>query len=393
VATKPLRKRRWGWIVWLVLLGAGGFFGVRAIRQRPAKRLDVRVQRVELGVVRDLVSSVAAGRVTAEREATLRAELAGTVVRVFKRRGDRVAAGEVLLEYDQRELRDRIVAARASVALSLAQAEQARASATVARRNAARAAELRDRGVGTPVEAENLEGSASVSDRAVRSAEVAGSQAAANVRLAQTALRRGVLRAPFAGLILTRAIEQGEVTAPGAPLFTLADVSRLHVDADLDEADLGRVREGMAAVVTLDAFPGQRFSATLEEIAPSVTRDLRGNRSISCRFSLVPDARLRVGMSAEVDVVVATRERALWVPPNAVVGRGVERSVYVVDGANVAHRRPISVGIGTWEAIEVTRGLQAGERVITTLGSSELAEGVIVRPRTEEGGPTRSTAR
>ena len=237
------------------------------------------------------MSSVAAGRVTAGRGATLRAELAGNGVRVFKTRGDRVAAGEVLLEYDQRELRDRIAAARAAVALSRAQAEQARASAGLARRNAARAADLRDRGVGTSVDAENLDGSASVSDRAVRSAEVAGLQAAANVRLAETALRRGVLRAPFAGLILTRAIEQGEVTAPGAPLFTLAEVSRLHVDADLDEVDLGRVREGMAADVTLDAFPGQRFSATLAEIAPSVTRDLRGNRSISCRFALEPIRR------------------------------------------------------------------------------------------------------
>ncbi len=393
MATKPLRKRRWGWVVWVLVLSVGGFFGVRAVRNRPVKLLDVRIHRVEPGVVRDLVSSVAAGRVSAEREATLRAELAGTVVRVFKRRGDRVTEGEALLEYDQRELRDRIGAARAAVALSRAQAEQARASAEVARRNAARAVDLRDRGVGTSVEAENLAGSAGVAERAVRSAEVAGSQATANVRLAETALRRGVLRAPFAGVILTRTIEQGEVTAPGAPLFTLAEVSRLHVAADLDEADLGRVREGMAADVTLDAFPGQRFSATLAEIAPSVTRDLRGNRSISCRFTLDPDPRLRVGMSAEVDVVVARREQALWVPPNAVVGRGVERSVYVVDGTNVARRRPITAGIGTWEAIEVTRGLRAGERVITTLASSELADGVTVRPRVDEGGPTRSSAR
>jgi HlyD family secretion protein len=393
VAKAPLRKRRWGWLFWVVALAVGAYFARRYVKSRPVRAIDVRVHRVESGVVRDLVSTVAAGRVAGEREATLRAELAGTVLRVHKRRGDRVTAGEILLEYDVRELRDRVTAARAAVSLSRAQAEQARASAAVARRNAARAADLRDRGVGASAEAENLEGSAGVADRAVGSAVVAGAQASANVRIAETALRRGVMRAPFAGIVLTRTIEQGEVTAPGAPLFTLAEVTQLHLDADLDEADLGRVREGMRADVTLDAFPGQRFSATLSEIAPSVTRDLRGNRSVSCRFALAADPRLRVGMSAEVDVIVATRENVLWVPPNAVIGRGLERAVYVVDGTSVARRRAISVGIGTWEAIEVVSGLRAGERVITTLSNNELADGSLVRTRTDENAPTRTVQR
>jgi HlyD family secretion protein len=355
--------------------------------------IDVRVHRVEFGRVRDLVSTVAAGRVAAEREATLRAEIAGTVLRVHKRRGDRVRSGEVLLEYDVRDLRDRLDAARAAVAMSRAQIEQARASAAVAHRNVDRAVNLRDRGVGTPVEVENLEGSASVADRAVAVAQVGLLQALANVRIAQTALRRGVLRAPFDGIILTRSIEVGEVTAPGAPLFTLADTSRLHVDADLDEADLGRVRTGMQAEVTLDAFPSEKFAATLVEIAPSVTRDVRGNRSISCRFDLRTDERVRVGMSAEVDVIVATREHVLWVPPNAVMGRGIDRSVYVVDPANVARRRPIRVGVSTWEAIEVTSGLHEGERVITTLSNNELTDGSVVRARVDESSPTRSVQR
>ncbi|MBL8681461.1 MAG: efflux RND transporter periplasmic adaptor subunit [Myxococcales bacterium] len=393
MAKKPLRKRRWGWLVWLVILGVAGGLGVRAMKRRPVKAIDVSVHRVETGSVRDLVSTVAAGRVAAEREATLRAEIAGTVLRVHKRRGDRVAEGEVLLEYDVRDLRDRVSAARAAVSLSRAQIEQARASAAVARRNALRAVDLRDRGVGTAAEAENLEGSAGVAERAAGVAEVGASQALANVRVAETALRRGVLRAPFAGIVLTRTIEQGEVTAPGAPLFTLADPSRLHVDADLDEADLGRVRVGLRAEVVLDAFQGQRFAGTLSEIAPSVTRDLRGNRSISCRFDLQPDERLRVGMSAEVDVIVATRESVLWVPPNAVMGRGIDRSVYVVDAQNTARRRAIGIGVSTWEAIEVTSGLRAGDRVITTLSNNELADGSIVRARAAETAPTRSVQR
>ncbi len=393
MAKAPLRKRRWGWIIWLVAIAVAAVLGFRAYKKRPVKAIDVRTHRIETGAVRDLVSTVAAGRVAAEREATLRAEIAGTVLRVHKRRGDRVAEGDVLLEYDVRDLRDRVSAARATVAVSRAQIEQARASAAVARRNAARAADLRDRGVGTPVEVENLEGSAGVADRAAGVAQVGITQASANVRIAETALRRGVLRAPFSGVILTRTIEQGEVTAPGAPLFTIADPTLLHVDADLDEADLGRVRTGLRADVTMDAFPGVKFVGSLVEIAPSVTRDLRGNRSISCRFDLQPDPRLRVGMSAEVDVIVATRENVLWVPPNAVMGRGIDRSVYVIDASSTARRRAIGVGVSTWEAIEVTSGLAAGDRVITTLSNNELADGSLVRTRTDDAAPTRSVQR
>lgn len=393
MAKAPLRKRRWGWLLWLIVLGVGGALVARQYKRRPVKAIDVRAHRVEQGAVRDLVSTVAAGRVAAEREATIRAEIAGTVLRVFKRRGERVSQGEPMIEYDVRDLRDRVTAARAAVALGRAQIEQARASAQVARRNAARAANLRDRGVGTAVEVENLEGSAGIADRAENVAEVAMQQAGANVRIAETSLRRGIVRAPFDGVILTRTIEQGEVTAPGAPLFTIADTSRLHIDADLDEADLGRVREGLRVDVMLDAFPSTKFAGTLVEIAPSVTRDLRGNRSISCRFDLQADPRLRVGMSAEVDVIVATRENVLWVPPNAVMGRGIDRAVYVIDSSSVARRRAIGVGVSTWEAIEITSGLRAGDRVITTLSNSELADGAIVRSREDENAPTRSVQR
>ncbi len=90
-------------------------------------------------------------------------------------------------------------------------------------------------------------------------------------------------------------------------------------------------------------------------------------------------------MSADVDVVVATRESVLAVPPTAVMGRGTDRAVYVIEG-NVARRRPIDVGITTWEAVEVTRGLRAGDRVVVTLNVEGLADGVLVEARADTPG-------
>jgi hypothetical protein len=106
---------------------------------------------------------------------------------------------------------------------------------------------------------------------------------------------------------------------------------------------------------------------------------------VAIRVTLAPDPRLRVGMSADVDIVVATRERALWVPPNAVLGRGTDRAV-LREESGVARRRPISTGIATWEAVEVLRGLSEGDRVIVTLSSPELGDGARVRVTGEAQG-------
>jgi len=85
-------------------------------------------------------------------------------------------------------------------------------------------------------------------------------------------------------------------------------------------------------------------------------------------------------MSADVDVVVATREDVVHVPPGAVLGRGTDRAVWLLDG-NTVRRRPITAGITTWEAVEVSRGLSVGERVIVSLNVPGLEEGALAEAR------------
>lgn len=384
-AARPLRRRSRAWIFWLVALIALAGGGARAFRNRSKTTLRVRTAAVTVGRVRDLVSSVASGRVAARREASIRAEIAGRVLMLHHRRGERVTAGEPLVTYDTGDLRTRVRAAETAVALARAQIAQSEASALVAERNAARARVLSEREAVPRAEAETLAGQAEVAARAVAAARAGELQGSANVQVARDAVARGVVRAPFDAVVVSTHVEEGEVTAPGAPMVVLADTTELHVDVDFDEADLGRIAVGLATETTLDAFLGERFSGTVTEIAPAVTQDLRGNRAVSIRASIPRDARLRVGMSADVDVVVATRDTVLNVPPTAVMGRGTDRAVYLVEGG-VVRRRPIDVGITTWEAVEVTRGLRAGDRVVVTLNVEGLADGVAVTERPENGG-------
>jgi HlyD family secretion protein len=377
-----LKKRGGKWLIWLALAAAVAIAGWRLSKGRAEAPIEVSTASVQRGNVRDFVTSIAAGRVSARQEATLRAEIAGKVQKLRHRRGDRVIGGEPLIAYDAAELNDRLRVAQAAVALARAQARQADQSAANVEVNLARARRLRASGAIALAELEDLEGQSKAMERGADAARAGVSQALANVDLARAALAKAVVVAPFSGVVLTVHVEEGETTAPGAPLLELADVSELHVDGEIDEADLGRVKVGMPVDVSLDAFPGERVRGALEEIAPSVTRDLRGGRSIAIVVRLPRDDRLRVGMSADLDIIVEVRESTLFVPPNAILGRGAERSAYVVQGG-VAHKRAVDVGVSTWEAVEIRSGLSEGDEVVASLSTVELADGarVQLKPR------------
>jgi HlyD family secretion protein len=377
---KRLKRRRWGWLVWLVLLAGLGLGAWRWASLRRDAPTSVSTARVQKGNVRDFVTSVAAGRVTAKQEVMLRAEVAAKVQKLHHRRGEQVKAGEPLVTYDGADLKSRLRVAEAAVALARAQQLQAEQAVANLETNVARTRKLRESGAIPSAQLEDLEGQQKALGRATEAAGAGVAQAVANVGVARTALDRAVVLAPFAGTVLTTAIEEGETSAPGAPLLQLADVSALHVDAEIDEGDLGRVRLGMPADITFDAFPGDRLSGSLYEIAPSVTRDPRGGRSVGIRVALPQDERLRVGMSADVDIIVTVREGVLFVTPNAVSGRGAERTVFLVS-AGLATKRSIDVGISTWEAVEVRGGLAEGDEVVTSLAAAALTDGARVTPK------------
>ncbi len=373
-----LHRRRYRWLAWLAAVAVLVVGGWRYVRSRGDAPVAVQTTAVQRGAVRDFVTSVAAGRVAAKQEATVRAEIAGTVSVIHRRRGDAVRAGEALFEYGSVDLTERLRLASTAVVMAQAQVKQAEQNAAVTETNLARARRLLEAKAIASAEVEALEGQSLVMQRTTEAARAAVKQAQANVEIARTAAGKSVVRAPFAGTVLDVKIEVGEATTPGTPVVLLADASALHVDAEVDEADLARIKEGMPADVTFDALPGERIRGAVSTIAPSVSRDARGGRSIAVDVSLPLDPRLRVGMSADVDIIVAVHEHSSWVPPNAVIGRGAERSVYVVQGG-LAKKRAIEVGISTWEAVEIKSGVSEGDLVIVTLSAAKLGDGVKVQ--------------
>jgi multidrug efflux pump subunit AcrA (membrane-fusion protein) len=169
--------------------------------------------------------------------------------------------------------------------------------------------------------------------------------------------RDAELHAPIGGTVLARHAEPGEVVSVNQPLLKIGDLSRLHVEAQVDEADVSRVREGLPAVVRLGGLDEEAFPGHVERVFPDAERE-RKSYAVHISFDHVPGAA-RSGMSAEVNVVLERHEGALLVPLGAVS----DGSVWVIDDGDRVRRRPVVVGIRDLATLEVV-GVAEGDRVV-----------------------------
>ena len=348
----------------------------------PKKPLSIKVVAVVDGPVRDVVTSSTAGEVAALRHATVRAEVGARVMRVVHKRGERVRRGDVVIALDAADLMAHLAQAGAQLLGVKAQVDQAKARVQTLSRQAARAKMLADRGAaGTSAseDAENLLGEAK---QAMRAQSVAVAQALAAVKVARVAVEKSRLTAPFNGLLVDVPPEAGDELTPGAAAFEIIDDSALKVEASVDEADAARISLGQPAALTLDALPGRRIEGKVALIAPAVRKDLKGARTLPLEIAVTDvkaaaAAGLRAGMSANVEIVVAEKPQVAWLPTNVIVGRGVKRTVFKVEGGK-ARSVPVEVGLSNWERSEIVSGLKPGDSVVATLNAKGLEDGALV---------------
>jgi HlyD family secretion protein len=364
----------------LALAAAGASQLPRLTRKKPVTVKTVRVERAR---VRDVVTSSAAGEVVAKEHATVRCELSARVTAVKHQSGDRVNKGEVIISLDASDLEARLAQARATLEAQSAQLGQADARAGLARRAADRARVLADKGAGTAQLAEDAEAEARAAIEAVRAAKGALGQSEAALRVAQVARGKAYITAPFDGLIIDEHVNVGDELMPGTAIFEIIDDTRLHVEATVDEADASRVQLGQSATLNLDALPGQVVEAKVSKVGPAVRKDLKGARTLPVEAEVVDvkkavAAGLRAGMSANVEVIVAEKPDVLSLPTNVIVGRGVKRTVFYVDGDH-ARVRQVEIGVSNWDRTELTGGLKVGDEVVATLNSKELDDGAPIK--------------
>lgn len=351
----PRRARAAPALAWLALLAApaaGARTPVEVVLPREAT----------LAATLDLTGSV-----SAERSAQVSVDVDGLIARVAVDAGDRVEAGEVLLELDDTLARLALARARAVTAQGQAQADEAARLADEARRLAA-------------------DGHLPATEAATRAAAVGLAQAAlAAARAAEQEqaerVRRHRLRAPFAGVIAARMAEQGEWVAPGSALFSLVALDRVRLDLQAPQERFAEIRPGAAVEVEADAAAGSRLPGTVQALVPVGTG---GARSFLVRV-LVEDAegRLLPGTSARARIRLPDGDRAVLAVPGDALLRYPDGShgVFVVvdEGEGpVARARKVELGRRAGDEVELLSGLAASEPVVVR-GNEVLRDGEPVR--------------
>ncbi len=354
--------------------------------------MPVRVVAAEWGRVEQTVTNSRAGTAKARRRAKLSPEIGGQVVELPFAAGDRVRAGEVLLRLEDSSLRARLDLARRDLEAARAERERACVAAERAGRELARIERLaRDEIVSTDL----LDEAASarrVAEAACRAAEATAERAGAAVTLAATELAKGVLRAPFDGIVAEISIEVGEWTTPSPPalpvppVIDVLDPSSIYISAPMDEVDSARIRAGQRARVTVDSHRDEVFPGRVSRVAPYVLDIEAQNRTVEIEVALddaVRAAELLPGTSADVEVILEVKEDALRVPTSTLMEGG---RVLVVRDDRLEERQ-LAVGLRNWDWTEVVGGLEAGEAVVASLDRAEIRAGA--RVVVEDGAASR----
>jgi len=358
-----LRLRARWWVIAAGLLVLVLVLRATACRPKP---LEVEVVTVARGLVEDAVTNSQAGTVRARLRARVGAERAGRVAAIPHREGSRVRQGAALLLLDPSTAGKQLELARRDL-------EAASAAAILARQQHERTAALFKSGLVPKSSLESAEAELS-------GAEARDQRARSAVRLVQDELEHLRVLAPFDGVVSQRMVEVGEPVVPGQPVLEVVSLGRLYVSAPLDEIDIGRVREGLPARVTLDPYRGRVWQGVVTRVSPVVNDIKEQNRTLDVEVEMTPDPSApepKPGTSADVEIVLDRRDSVLRVPTNAIIE---SKSVLVVENGK-AVSRDVTTGLRNWDWTEITSGLAEGAAVITSLEKQGVKAGARVAAR------------
>jgi HlyD family secretion protein len=207
----------------------------------------------------------------------------------------------------------------------------------------------------------------------------------ARVAVANAAVERTLLRAPFTGVVGEINGELGEFVTPSPtgvatlPAVDLFDTSCLYISAPIDEVDAPQVKTDMTARITLDAFPNKSFAGRVSRIAPYVLEVEKQARTVEVEALFTEPAdyqRLLPGYSADLEIIINTRKDVLRIPTEAVLEG--HRVLMYNPATQLLEERSFKAGLSNWKYTEVLSGLSAGETIVTSIDREGVKAGARV---------------
>lgn len=355
---------RWFLIVGLLLaIVLGGLYGFNRFREHAIANFfahnrppPVEVSAVTVETLAMPRFAPAIGSLSAVHQVTVNPEVAGRVTRIFFESGQRVKAGDPLVELN--DAPDRADLANYEAQARLAEITLSRSKALVKRQF-------------TPQE--TVDQNQSQLD-----------QVNALIAKTQAIIAQKLIRAPFSGRLGIRQINLGQYLSPGAPIVTLTDLSMLYVNFTLPSQQRPQIKVGQRVDVTSDAYPGRDFAAHITTIEPQISPD---TRTLKVQATMPnPDDALLPGMFVNAAVVLPSRPDTLVLPATAVDYTLYGDSVYVIREQNgstggkpvlKAVRTPVRTGERWAGKVAVLSGLKPGERVVS-VGQIKVQNGAEV---------------
>ena len=345
----------------------GGPGGAGAPGVRPPMTVEVASVRRE--AVAEHVTVV--GNLIGEATVEVVPKVSGRLQSVRVKLGDSVSDGQPIAVIEDSEIREQVKQAEASFEVARATVRQREADLKFAETALERARSLYDRQL---LPRQGLDDADARYQAAVAQGDLARAQFA-QAQARQDELRftlaNTVIRSPVTGFVGKRYLDQGAYASQNSPVVSVVALRTVRMVANLVEKDVSRVRQGTAAAVEVDAYPGEQFTGRVARVAPlfdAATRTAQMEIEIPN-----PAYRLKAGMYARVRLTIDTRPNALVVPRNALVEVEGQQGVFVASGQKAAFSA-VETGLQDETRVEITAGLNDGARIVTT-GAGSLRDG------------------
>ena len=336
----------------------------------------------------------ATGYVVARRMATVSSKITGKVREIMIEEGQQVEAGQIMATLDPIDANAQRDLSQSQVLAAQSQINSVRAQLKDAESNAARLGTLVGQKLVSRAQFEQAVAQRDALRAQVTTAQRNAQVASASLRIADLSVDNTIVRAPFAGVVIAKAAQPGEIVSPLSAgggftrtgIGTIVDMDSLEVEVEVGEAFIGRVKPGMPTETLLNAYQDWKIPGKVIAIIPAADR---GKATVKVRVGLdakdariVPDMGARVGFLEAVKPVDANAKPGVLAPASAIVQRGGKDVVFIVAGEQ-ARQRSVTLGRTLGDDREVLQGLAGGDNVILD-PSEKLVDGARVRLAREE---------
>ncbi len=374
------KKRFLAGIVIIALLGGGYWAWKVKFAPKPPQYTTEQIAR---GDITRVVS--ATGTIQAVNTVTIGSQVSGTIKRIYVDYNSPVKKGQLIAEIDPTLLSAQASQAEAEVASSRANLAQAEASLWEAERELARQKTLFASDFVAKSALDSAETTVATSRAQVESARAGIRSSLATLNQRRTNLGYTKILSPVNGVVTGKEVSEGQTVAASlsAPeLFTIAeDLAKMQVEAAVDEADIGYVKEGMRVSFTVDTYPEDTFSGKVLQVrlSPSTTENVVTYTVIISASN--PDLRLKPGMTANVNIETASEKDTLKVPNAALRFRPSQGDLQKSAAVTMAPPPPDGGGdsASTKKASGISGKSRAAQPVVYVLSADKGAEGVLRR--------------